>query len=306
MLQTAIIATFVFIQISLTCAVITSDPECGKTKGCYPSICPVGGCQEFHLSWEDAGEYLRFKMIVEVPADEVVWAAIGFSKDNRMRDTSVVMCKSDTMTAEIGHNDPSRFFYAPLRTVSSLQDVSVSRTVMYMTCMFSRIKIPREFPAHIFALNRPDLYLLNARGPIAKGGMPNPHTSRQASASPVSFMIIGQEDTTTTTTTRSRSTTNTTTTTTTTRSRTTTATTIIASPTTKDSTITTSSASPTTKLPPSTSIDTPANTPTSTSISTRRISPTAEPVSTAMPIINTVSSMMLTCLSVVVVLILMT
>ncbi|XP_021366794.1 uncharacterized protein LOC110459067 [Mizuhopecten yessoensis] len=194
MFQATIIVALTCLHLSLIFAVITPDPQCGSTKGCYPPTCPVGGCKDFHLRWEDAAEYIRFKMVASVPSTGNVWAAIGFSKDNQMKNSSVVMCKVDPTTVEIGYTDPLKNSYAALKTVSTLTNVSVARNGSYMTCTFARIKKPTEFPTQIFALNQTDLYLLNAHGPLIDG-IPGYHNAiRQASASTLSF--VNMTDTT--------------------------------------------------------------------------------------------------------------
>lgn len=192
MFQILTLAAIAIIQPSLVSPAITPDVGCGITKGCYPATCPLSGCTDFHLSWEHNGDFMDFKLVASVQQSGTQWAAVGFSFDSLMPNASVVLCRIDTKSAEIGHTAAVGRSYSALKTTEkSLQNASSSVVGNYLKCLFSRIKKPVEFTDQIFALDGNSFYILNAEGLIVNG-LPTGHLSRGSSPAPVSLMDIGQ------------------------------------------------------------------------------------------------------------------
>ncbi|XP_060069676.1 ferric-chelate reductase 1-like [Ylistrum balloti] len=180
------------IQLQETGGTILPNPECGNTKGCYPESCPVNGCPDFFMSWEDAGDYLRFVMTFEISAGDDQWVAIAFSKDTAMTDSSVVMCRLEggATLVEMGHTSTVGFSYTTLSSNYGLQNAAVSRNGTEVVCSFDRIINATQNEAQIFDLDQP-LHLLHAKGTIATGS-PNYHSSRSFTTETIDFLNVTQ------------------------------------------------------------------------------------------------------------------
>ncbi|XP_033740422.1 putative ferric-chelate reductase 1 [Pecten maximus] len=179
-------------QSQVTDGVILPDSGCGATKGCYPESCPVNGCSDFFVSWEDAGDYLRFVMTFEISAGDNTWVALAFSKDVSMPDSSVVMCRLEggATSIEMGHTNAMGFSYASLSSNYGLQNTAVSRNGTLVVCSFDRIKNATQTEAQIFDLDQP-LHLMHGQGDIASGN-PQYHSSRFVTSNTFDLLNVTQ------------------------------------------------------------------------------------------------------------------
>ncbi|XP_069137762.1 ferric-chelate reductase 1-like isoform X2 [Argopecten irradians] len=186
------ITILAFIQLQVADGIILSDPDCGTTKGCYPESCPATGCSDFFVSWEDAGDYLRFEMTSVISAGDNQWAALAFSKDEFMTDASVVMCRVEggVSTIEMGHTALVSYAYTTASTNYGIQNMAVSRNGTEVVCTFDRIKNATQNEAEVFDLDQP-LHLLHAHGSIT-AGVPGYHALRSVTPNTIDFLNITQ------------------------------------------------------------------------------------------------------------------
>ncbi|XP_033740425.1 putative ferric-chelate reductase 1 isoform X2 [Pecten maximus] len=172
------------VYIQLTDGVIPPDPGCGSTKVCWPSECPVGGCVGFLVSWWNTDlDYLRFQMKVEFVTQGDHYIALGFSGNNRMPDSSIVMCLSDA-NVQLGYT--SGRTYVPGTDLYGIRNTSVVIENNITTCTFDRIKNPVRNAAQLRYLSNP-FFLLRAWG-LATNGVPSYHgTTRGVSPNEYSY-----------------------------------------------------------------------------------------------------------------------
>ncbi|XP_021366826.1 ferric-chelate reductase 1-like [Mizuhopecten yessoensis] len=178
------------VPLQETNGAILPDPECGMTKGCYPEACPVSGCTDFFVSWEEAGEYLRFVMTFEISAGDDQWVALAYSKDTHMGDSSVVMCRMEggATSIEMGHT--VGYAYRTLSNNYGLQNTAVNRIGTVVVCSFDRIKNATQNEAQVFDLDQP-LHLLHAKGSIT-AGTPTYHSIRYVTTNTFDFLNVTQ------------------------------------------------------------------------------------------------------------------
>lgn len=62
----------------------TPPGTCAQYNFKYPHCCSPPDC-EFLVNWVDTGNgFINFTLIADVPGNTSVWAALGFSDDDRM------------------------------------------------------------------------------------------------------------------------------------------------------------------------------------------------------------------------------
>ncbi|XP_033740426.1 putative ferric-chelate reductase 1 [Pecten maximus] len=171
------------VYTKLTDGVIPPDPGCGSTKVCWPTECPVGGCVEFLVSWWNTDlDYLRFEVKVEFVPQGEHYIALGFSGDNLMADSSIVMCRSDA-NVQLGYT--SGRTYVPGTDLYGIQNTSFVIENNITTCSFDRIKNPERNAAQLKSLSNP-FFLLRAWG-LVTNGVPVYHTDTRRGVSPNSY-----------------------------------------------------------------------------------------------------------------------
>ncbi|XP_060590705.1 ferric-chelate reductase 1-like [Ruditapes philippinarum] len=75
-------------------SMISRDPECGKTKSCFPAPSECSTNCDYLVSWKESGtEDVEFTLQKRTTENNY-WIAIGFSKDPIMGDDSVIECVS--------------------------------------------------------------------------------------------------------------------------------------------------------------------------------------------------------------------
>ncbi|XP_060069643.1 uncharacterized protein LOC132549705 [Ylistrum balloti] len=167
----------------LTAGVIPPDPECGVRKTCWPSECPTGGCDPFLISWWNTDlDYIRFEMRVEYVIQSEHYIALGFSEDNRMPDSSIVMCRSNA-NVELGYTQGRS--YVSGTDVYGIRNATFSTADNVTTCSFDRIKIPIRNQNQLKYLTNP-FFILRAWGSVT-GNVPNYHGNANRGVSPNSF-----------------------------------------------------------------------------------------------------------------------
>ncbi|OWF43907.1 ferric-chelate reductase 1 [Mizuhopecten yessoensis] len=135
-----ILIASVFTQ--LTNGEIPPDSQCGKAKICWPAECPAEGCVGFLISWWNTDlDYLRFEMKMEIVPSGEHYIALGFSGNNQMPDSSIVMCRSDD-NVQLGYTQGRT--YAPGTDLYGIRNTSFADTNNITTCSFDRIKKPTK------------------------------------------------------------------------------------------------------------------------------------------------------------------
>ncbi|XP_053396447.1 putative ferric-chelate reductase 1 [Mercenaria mercenaria] len=127
-----LVVTYVTIQ-TVSAELISWDSGCGSTKGCFP-YCPKG-C-EYLVTWQTAGTSTTFTLQAE-ETDTNVYLAVGFSKDYRMGEDSVVGCIVPGTTVKNYYNEGTDTdeLATPLLGLSG---TSVTQTNGVITCTFTR------------------------------------------------------------------------------------------------------------------------------------------------------------------------
>ncbi|XP_076076307.1 uncharacterized protein LOC143047196 isoform X3 [Mytilus galloprovincialis] len=163
---------------------ITLDPECGITKGCFP-VCSGSSCSSL-VTWQKNGDYILFEIAEEIASTtDNRWIAIGFSGDQEMGATSVIMCEHKTSgdSFVMGYNDGYTFKDLTVNGKSSLiKDASLTVTGNVMRCSLQRA-INSTDP-QVYDLNS-QWYVLMGNGPIISGTPIKHEQSPKATSSKV-------------------------------------------------------------------------------------------------------------------------
>ncbi|XP_041357893.1 putative ferric-chelate reductase 1 homolog [Gigantopelta aegis] len=141
---------------------IYKDPQCGITQGCFHD-CPAGACR-FEIAWRDMGDRVWFKLkAVAVPDSSEQWIAIGFSRDTKMGDDSVVECvrTQERTVISVSYNDHR--MNTRIRTSIPVANLAFdSLNNGYIQCEFTRLK-KLDGDNRVFDLNY-NFYILLAQG----------------------------------------------------------------------------------------------------------------------------------------------
>ncbi|XP_060592307.1 putative ferric-chelate reductase 1 homolog, partial [Ruditapes philippinarum] len=127
-----LLVTYVTLQ-GISGALISWDSGCGSTKGCFPSC--TKGC-EYLVTWVTSGSSTTFTLKAE-ETDTNVYLAIGFSKDIRMGEDSVVGCIVPGTTVKSYYNEGTDTDELS-NSALGLSATSVSQTNGVITCTFTR------------------------------------------------------------------------------------------------------------------------------------------------------------------------
>lgn len=127
-----LVVTFISLQL-VTSALISWDSGCGSTKGCFPRC--TTGC-EYLVTWTTSGSSTTFTLKAE-ESETNVYLAIGFSKDRRMGEDSVVGCIPQGATVHSYYNEGTETDELSTPTLG-LSTTSVSQTNGVITCTFTR------------------------------------------------------------------------------------------------------------------------------------------------------------------------
>ncbi|XP_021366797.1 DOMON domain-containing protein FRRS1L-like isoform X2 [Mizuhopecten yessoensis] len=175
-----ILIASVFTQ--LTNGEIPPDSQCGKAKICWPAECPAEGCVGFLISWWNTDlDYLRFEMKMEIVPSGEHYIALGFSGNNQMPDSSIVMCRSDD-NVQLGYTQGRT--YAPGTDLYGIRNTSFADTNNITTCSFDRIKKPTKNEDTLRSLTD-SFFLIRAWGAVT-GGVPAYHKNNRG-VSPKSY-----------------------------------------------------------------------------------------------------------------------
>jgi hypothetical protein len=156
----------------------TTD-DCGITSGCFthPANCKNDKCV-FIMKWVDMGtkNQTQFEMWGRAGGSvsvNAMWLAIGFSKDNKMGDDCVVLCKHNSKDkyAAVQHYY-NRYKSTPEildanDTTVGLTDAGVAVNGNFLMCSFARQKQHNDV-ANYFDLSK-KFFILAAYGDYANG-----------------------------------------------------------------------------------------------------------------------------------------
>ncbi|XP_033740429.1 uncharacterized protein LOC117327508 [Pecten maximus] len=179
---------------------IKPDADCGKEeKNCFQK-CHYNGC-EFRVTWKQIDNYVEFEVIQDTLSvfNLNVWIAIGFSENQEMKGTSVVMCLYNELSpsVELGYN-PRHYFQKLHDTANILRKTSASFVDLIFTCKFQR-RIKTELN-HVASLSNPS-YLLVGQGAVDLiSGKPDRHNEIPACSNRKLNFIRGPDYPTTTST----------------------------------------------------------------------------------------------------------
>ncbi|XP_015762635.1 PREDICTED: ferric-chelate reductase 1-like isoform X3 [Acropora digitifera] len=151
---------------------------CGTSKGCFrsPEACTTSENCDFLITYAETNSgTVEFEL-----SGNGNWIAVGFSDNQLMAETDILMCVSGESQEQDGH------YYAnsqqtPERTVPTPSAVTISARELVdnrMRCRVSRVINPGL--TNFKDLNS-SLFLLAAYGPLGVGGGISQHTLRRSS-----------------------------------------------------------------------------------------------------------------------------
>ncbi|KAL5016055.1 hypothetical protein ScPMuIL_005644 [Solemya velum] len=145
---------------------LRTDPNCGKTKGCYMK-CRNHQCK-FIVTWQSKGNDIHFEMASVVPPQRDNWIAIGFSGDTKMGGDSVVECVAESGLVQVFNSYNEGFSNKRLQNPKvGITGESGSVRDGIMRCQFNRAMVVPSVP-QLSNLNQ-DWHLMFADGAARPG-----------------------------------------------------------------------------------------------------------------------------------------
>jgi len=178
----SIAVLLILVSTELNCLTINTD-GCGTEKGCFMFPTDCGNNCDFLVTY-NATNSSEVEFELSGKGD---WVAVGFSDDQIMPDTDILMCVSDA--ALTGHYYASGRS-APVRTTPTPAAVTViegEKDGEMMKCRISRVINPEI--SNFRDLNQP-WYLLGAIGDLNNGAI-QIHSRRQPTASKITVTESG-------------------------------------------------------------------------------------------------------------------
>ncbi|BFZ17110.1 hypothetical protein BsWGS_20149 [Bradybaena similaris] len=152
---------------------ISVDPDCGKSKGCYHN-CQDGDPCNYFIGWTYGTDKVHFLFLYHSSSNSDQWIALGLSHDTVMGDDSVLECVAENGKVHVrtSYNNGKANEY-PVDKTAGLSEAEGSVTNGLLACSFSRkTAYPEE--KRVFDLSLP-YYLMVATGDAVSGNK-SPHS----------------------------------------------------------------------------------------------------------------------------------
>ncbi|XP_059139837.1 ferric-chelate reductase 1-like [Physella acuta] len=171
--------------------VVTVDPQCGKTKGCYHD-CSGGGPCTYVISWLYQPDTVHFRFLFKTPSTSDQWISLGLSHDQYMGDDSVMECVMDAGTVQVKTSyNTGQYNAYPDDKHAGIHNAEGSVRDGVIECSFDRkTQYPRE--PKVYDLSK-SYYLMVAYGEAVSGNK-FPHSYEKlpkVSSEKISFQSIG-------------------------------------------------------------------------------------------------------------------
>ncbi|XP_025109625.1 putative ferric-chelate reductase 1 homolog [Pomacea canaliculata] len=145
---------------------IATDPDCGKTKGCF-SDC-IGGSCTYLVTWIPSADFVTITLEAFVGSGNR-YVALGLSKDLNMGDDSVIECVNDGVVVSV-HNSYNDGRNNKRLSQEGLNLTSGSYKNQILRCEFTRLKA-EGLDGNRFTLVNRSYTLFLAKGPSYSGGI---------------------------------------------------------------------------------------------------------------------------------------
>ncbi|KAM7444870.1 DOMON domain-containing protein frrs1L [Porites harrisoni] len=169
------------------CALTFTTEGCGETKGCFvsPASCSTSENCDFLVTYNATNStHIEFEL-----SGKGDWMAVGFSDDQLMANTDILMCVNNRALSghyyATGRSRPPRTNPTP----AAVQIIEQEDENNIIKCRISREVNPVPGVANFTDLNQ-EVFLLAAYGPVT-GATIETHTDRRASTSKIDVRAGG-------------------------------------------------------------------------------------------------------------------
>lgn len=190
-----LVSTLLLLSLSSKlCAITFTTDDCERTKGCFrsPQSCTTSDNCDFLVTYSATNStHVEFEL-----SGQGAWIAVGFSDDQNMADTDILMCVNNRALS--GHYYATAQSTPPRTdpTPAAVEFIEQEADGDVMTCRISRLRNPDPAVQNFENLNQ-EVFLLAAYGSV-EGGEIRIHSTRQASTSKVNvtaLVAVGGEET---------------------------------------------------------------------------------------------------------------